>query len=328
MYGYDVFHEAIMENLIDCVRKDASRHAYVFEGERGGGSYEAARLFAAALVCADREHAPCGFCSSCVMAAAKTHPDIYTVCPPEGKSGIPVDTIRTVYADAYTKPYESEKKVYIIAYGDEMNPQAQNAFLKLLEEPPEYAVFIILTENHESLLQTVLSRCVQIRFAPVSAEKIKRRLLERCPEIGEKADFYARYADGNPQRAEAVMNDADFIPLRAAAFDALAYILSPSLSDAYKTTEFLEENKDCADLILEFWQSFLRDVMLLQNGAKSCVANVDFTDGLRRYSASCTEKRITDALGEIIHAQKMRRRHVNLHALALRMSFMIKRKDR
>lgn len=325
MYGYDIFHEQIMENLIDSVRTDTARHAYIFEGARGVGAYEAAKLFAAALVCEKVHSSPCGVCQACVMAAADTHPDIVTIRPPEGKKNIPVDTIRTISADAYTKPYESRKKVYIIAYGDEMNEQAQNAFLKLLEEPPEYAVFIILAENHESLLETVRSRCIQIRFGPVIPDKIKAWLKKRHPELGND-DFYITYAGGIPQKAELILQDESFLPLRNSAFDMLDKLISSQLSDAYKISDYLEENKDNADVILDFWQSFTRDIMLIQNSAEAHAANKDFAEKLRRFANEYSETRIACALEEIITAQKMRRRYVSLHTIALKTAFTIKRK--
>ena len=326
MYGYDIFHEGIMENLIENIRCQTVRHAYIFEGEKGVGTYEAARLFAAAMVCENTQNAPCGTCPACIMAAAGTHPDIYIIKPPDGKKNISVDMVRGIVTDAYTKPYESRKKVYIIAYGDDMNEQAQNAFLKVLEEPPEYAAFIILAENHETLLQTVRSRCIQIRFGPVPADRIKEMILKSHPEIGDKADFYAKYSGGVAAKAERILNNESFGPLRSAAFEKLEPLLSPRLIDAYKISEFLEENKDDADLILELWQSFTRDIMLIQNGAKNCTVNSDFDADLTTLASRYSEKRIVSAMDGIVTAQKMRRRYVSLHTLALRMAFTIKKK--
>lgn len=326
MYGYDIFHEDIMENLINNVRRDEARHAYIFEGERGVGSYEAAQLFAAALVCENKRNAPCGVCSSCLMASADTHPDILYIKPSDGKKNISVETIRSVVSDAYTKPYESGRKVYIIAYGDDMNEQAQNAFLKVLEEPPEYAVFVILAENHEALLQTVRSRCVQIRFGPVDNDKLKAWLLKKRPDLSDNSDFYVKYAGGIAGRAEQILNNESFVPLRRAAFEQMENLLSTELLDAYKISDFLEENKDDADLILTFWQSFIRDIMLLQNDAQACIVNSDYSDKLIRMSNGIPEEKIIIALEETVTAQKMRRRYVSLHTLAVRMALMIKRK--
>lgn len=324
MYGYEVLHEQTAENLIKNVRRGMAQHAYIFEGERGVGAEECARLFAAAMVCEKTESAPCGACNACIMSKAATHPDIYSVTPGDGKRSITVDKIREIVADAYTKPYESGKKVYIITYGDDMNEQAQNAFLKVLEEPPQYAVFIILTENYESLLQTVRSRCERIQFPPVSDGKIRAYIEKHFPEETEKTRFLVQYAGGVAGNVKKILESEGFAELREAALLTLDKLLSPKKVDAYDVAEFLEENKEEADLILAFWQGFLHDVMLLQNGAENLLQSADFSVKLKGIAGRNDEKKILDAQEAVLLAQKMRKRYVNLRALALRLAFYIK----
>ncbi len=324
MYGYEVMHEEIAENLIENVRRGLAQHAYIFEGDRGVGADECARLFAAALACEKEENTPCGICGSCLMAKAKTHPDIYMVTPADGKKNITVDKIREIVNDAYTKPYESGKKVYIISYGDDMNEQAQNAFLKVLEEPPQYAAFIILCENYESLLQTVRSRCTRIQFPPVSDKKIRDYIAAHFPEEEEKTKFLVQYAGGIPGNIEKILGTENFTDLRYDALLKLECLLSGRKTDAYIVAEFLEENKEDADLILTFWQGFLHDIMLIQNEAKTLIQSADFIDKLINMSGKYDEKEIVYAQEEVLLAQKMRKRYVNLRALALRLAFSVK----
>lgn len=324
MYSYEVLHEDIAENLIRNVRNAISQHAYIFEGEAGVGAYEAARLFAAALVCEKKENAPCTVCHSCVMARADTHPDIMVIGPQKDKKNILVDQIREVVTGAYTKPYESAKKVYIIKYGDDMNEQAQNALLKVLEEPPEYAVFIILAENQESLLATIRSRCTLIKFPPVSDGKIREYVKRNFPDDIERADFLVRYALGVAGNVKKLLEQENFIPLRSAAFERLPELLSKNRLDAYRIAEFLKENKDDADLVLSFWQDFVRDIMLIQNGCRQIVANTDFLDRLINLSAKASEKTIICAQEQLLLAKTMRKRYVNLKVLALHLAFSIK----
>ncbi len=323
MYGYDVLHESIAENLINSVRGKTAAHAYIFEGERGIGTLEAAQLFAAALVCRS-DNPPCTHCAACGMAKAGTHPDISYIKPPEGKKNITVDVIRSVAKDAYTKPYESEKKVYIITYGDEMNEQAQNAFLKILEEPPEYAVFVILAENHETLLMTIRSRCTLIHFPPAKADILKKALLRKYPQ-SDRLEFAVRFSGGVLGRAEKILADESFEPLRRVSFEKLTQLLSPNLAEAYDITDFLEENKDSADEIFEFWLSFLRDIMLIQNDAKELVLNSDMFDKLSGVALRLDCTAVTGAMEHVILAQKMRKRYVSLHSLGLRLAFNIKK---
>ncbi len=324
MYGYEILHEEIAENLIKNVRSGTSPHAYIFEGEKGVGHFEAARLFAAASVCERSDAAPCTQCNSCIMAKAETHPDISIISPQKDKKNITVDQIRELVKDAYTKPYESGKKVYIIAYGDDMNEQAQNAFLKVLEEPPEYAVFVILAENHETLLLTIRSRCTLLRFSPVSQAKVKEYIKRHFPKETENIEFLARYSGGVCGNVEKIVVRENFIPLRAAAFEKLEDLLSDDEILAYSVADFLEGNKDDADLVLTFWQDFIRDIMLIQSDAKNLVANTDFIDKLINISNRFDEKKIVRAQEQIITAQKMRRRYVSLHTLSLWLAFTIK----
>ena len=324
MYGYDILHEEIMDKLILSIRKGISQHAYIFEGDRGAGSFEGAKLFAAALVCEKKEIAPCGSCTACLLAKAGNHPDIHIISSQKDKKNIVVDQIRELLQDAYKKPYENAKKVYIVAYGDEMNEQAQNAFLKLLEEPPEYAVFVLLAENTEGLLLTVRSRCETVKFPPVLAEKIKEILEKSYPGI-KNADFLARYSGGNIEKAKRLAGQEGFLPLRQGTFEMLPKLLSSNISESYDIAEFVEHNKDDAETVLKLWQDFLRDIMLIENGMEQSAVNADYIDRLISMANRTDEKRIVTAITEIMKAQEMLRRSVSLHTLVLSMAFRIKK---
>ena len=324
MYGYEILHEDILDKLIKNIRRGISQHAYIFEGERGAGSFSAAQLFANALVCEKKEMSPCGACSACILAKAGNHPDISIITPQKDKKNIVVERIREILKDASKKPYENAKKVYIIAYGDEMNEQAQNAFLKLLEEPPEYAVFVILAENAASLLPTVRSRCEIIKFPPASAEKIKEILKANYPEL-RNIDFLARYSHGNIEKAKKLAGDEGFMPLRSGACEILPKLLSADIAQSYDVAEFAELNKEDAETILRLWTDFLRDIMLIQNGAEKYAVNTDFKDKLINLANRTDEKRIITAITEIKKAQDMLKRYVNLRITVLSMAFRIKK---
>lgn len=333
MYGYEILHDAICENLINNVRQNTASQAYIFLGERGIGAKECAKLFAASLVCKNTESAPCTKCNACVMAKAGTHPDIYFLKPEKDKKtgkekrNITVDQIREITADAYTKPYESGKKVYIIEYGDDMNEQAQNAFLKVLEEPPEYAVFVILAENDQSLLETIRSRCTTIKFNPISDDAVRGYIKNNYPNAFEKADFLIQYAGGVVGEIEKIINSENFVPLRRESLEKLEDLLSEKMLDSYLVAEFLEENKDDAELVLKFWQGFLRDMMLIQSGAEKLVKSMDFIDNLIRLANRFPEEKVVGAIDEVLLAQKMRKRYVNLRAMSLRLAFSIKNSE-
>lgn len=325
MYGYEICHEDIMKSLISAVREDRVRQAYIFEGEKGVGKLKAARLFAAALVCGAGKLAPCGECPACIGAGADTNPDIRCV---SSEKSIGADVMREIVADAYVKPFESERKVYVITDGEAMTEQAQNAFLKMLEEPPEYAVFVILAENSSSLLQTVLSRCGIIRFGPAPKELVKKMLREKYPDAD--IDFLAEYAGGNLGRAEALIEREDFFPLREAAVKLILPMVSEKKLSAYKVAEFFEANKEKALEICGMQKSMIRDILFIQNGAEELVLNKDLKKELTLLSGRISSETCALAAETLEKAEEMLARYVNpnaraVRAIALYLSFTIKK---
>ncbi len=145
-------------------------HSYLVCGEDGEDKSALINTLAAAMICESGEKAPCGVCRSCKKSLRGLHPDIIRVTPPEGKREIPIDTVREVRAEAVVLPNEADRKVFIIEQADLMKEAAQNAFLKTLEEPPRHARFILSAENPAGLLDTVRSRCAEIRVRTENTE--------------------------------------------------------------------------------------------------------------------------------------------------------------
>lgn len=166
-------------------------HAYILSGPAGSGKRTLAGLLAAALVCDRRGGAlPCLSCAGCRKAEGGIHPDIVRVGD-DGKD-ISVAQVRALRADAYIRPNEAERKVYILENAQTMNASAQNAMLKLLEDGPAYAVFFLLAENGSALLPTVRSRCETLELAPVSPAQAEEWLAKAFP--GRTAEEIRRAA--------------------------------------------------------------------------------------------------------------------------------------
>lgn len=134
-------------------------HAFIIEGEQGSGRYTFAKMLASAAICQSDE-APCGKCRACTLTENEGHCDVLTYAP-DGAT-FKIDTVRHIRENAFIYPLEAKRKVNILRDADKMNEQAQNALLKILEEPPEFMVFILLCRNASSLLSTVRSRCVTL----------------------------------------------------------------------------------------------------------------------------------------------------------------------
>lgn len=158
-----------MTDPIQTVRRLARRgrlsHAWLLTGPAGSGKHALARTLAQALVCTGEER-PCGVCPHCKKAERGIHPDVIAVSPAAGKRDIVVDQVRALRADAYVRPNEARRKVYLIDPASALNDSAQNALLKVLEEGPDYAAFLLIAEAAGQLLPTVRSRCEQLSLLP------------------------------------------------------------------------------------------------------------------------------------------------------------------
>ena len=191
-------------------------HAYVISGPAGSGRHTLAGLLAQALVCTgEGGEAPCGLCPHCRKAAAGIHPDVIRL---GAEKDIRVDDVRALRADAHIRPNEAARKVYVLERADQMNQSAQNALLKLLEEGPSYAAFLLLAENQGGLLQTVRSRCVELTLVPLSYGETLEWLRRRFPQeeegrlarvaaaceglLGRGEELLRQEEQGDPDRAE------------------------------------------------------------------------------------------------------------------------------
>lgn len=146
----------LVENFI------ASRripHAILIEGENANNNLDLAYYIASAAVC-NNDNSPCGNCQNCHLSSNRSHPDITNISTLDGKKFLSVAQIRELRTDAFVKPHQAQRRVFIIENSHRMNEQAQNALLKVLEEPPKNVVFILLVPSKTMLLDTIISRCV------------------------------------------------------------------------------------------------------------------------------------------------------------------------
>lgn len=206
--------EKLKSHVQNALRTGHVSHAYLFSGEEGAGKKMLARTFAQVLLCENRQEKdgiiePCESCPGCVMAKSATHPDLRILT--HEKLGFVVGEIRDqLVHDIGLSPMRAEHRIYIIPEADKMNTAAQNALLKTLEEPPSYAVILLITARPEALLQTILSRTIELPLRPVRDDQIIRYLMqqERVPDY--RAKECAAFAEGNVGRALSYAADDRF----------------------------------------------------------------------------------------------------------------------
>lgn len=274
-----VGHKDILKYISSAVENNRVSHAYILNGERGSGKKMLANLLAMTLLCETGDNEPCGKCHSCKQAESGNHPDIIRVTH-EKPNSISVDDIRTqVNNTVDIKPYQGPYKVYIIPQADMMTPQAQNAILKTIEEPPSYAVFLLLTENAETLLPTINSRCVMLKLRNIKDTLIKKYLMENLEIPDYKADMCTAFAQGNMGRAIMLANSDHFNEIREEAVQLLKHISEMELNEIVAAVKNISVYKleitDYLDIIMIWY----RDVLLYK--ATKEIDKVVFKDQLQ-----------------------------------------------
>ena len=274
-----VGHRDIIQYIQDAVQQNKVSHAYILNGQRGSGKKMLAKLFAMTLQCESDRSDPCGECRSCIQANNGNQPDIITV-KHEKPASISVDDIRTqVNGDIMIKPYSSPYKVCIIPDADLLTVQAQNALLKTIEEPPEYAVIFLLTENADSLLPTIRSRCVMLKLRNIKDKLVKKYLMEQLQVPDYQAELCAAFAQGNIGRAMLLAKSEHFNEIKEEAIQLLKYINEMELHEIVSAIKEINKYKlEVADYldIITIWY---RDVLLYK--ATADVDGLVFSDQLK-----------------------------------------------
>lgn len=256
--------EQMKEHFQNALTAKKISHAYIINGEKSSGKEFISKIFAMALQCEKGEANPCQECHSCKQALSDNQPDIIRVTH-EKPNTISVDDIRTqINNDVAIKPYSSPYKVYIMNEAEKMTVQAQNAILKTLEEPPEYAVILLLTTNVNSLLPTILSRCVVLNMKPVADSLVKKYLMEQMQVPDYKAEVCVAFARGNIGKAKMLASSEDFENVKSEALSLLKYIQDMELHEIIaaikKINDYKLEVSDYLDIIAIWY----RDVLLFK----------------------------------------------------------------
>lgn len=298
--------EQIKEHLQNAVAAKKISHAYIINGEKSSGKEFIAKIFAMTLQCEKGGINPCQECHSCKQALSGNQPDIIRVMH-EKPGTISVDDIRAqVNNDVEIKPYSSPYKIYIINEAEKMTPQAQNAILKTLEEPPEYVVILLLTTNVNALLPTILSRCVLLNMKPVADEQVRKFLMEQEKVPDYKADVCVAFARGNIGKAKLLASSEDFENVKAEALSLLRYIQDMELHEIVaaikKIGDYKLEVSDYLDIIAIWY----RDVLLFK--ATSDVNHLIFKEEISNIR-KVAQRSSYEGIEEVIEAlEKAKRR--------------------
>lgn len=267
-------------------------HGFIVEGPKGSGKREFALWCASALLC-QSENKPCGLCRSCRMVQGGHHPDVHFYG--EGDKAISVDEVRGLIKETGWIPTDGEKSVFILANAQRMQPPAQNALLKVFEEPPAGVVIFLLADSRRSLLPTVRSRGQTVRLSPMEPKALEARLKLMFPRVSpEELSAAVTYSRGSLGEAEAFLK-RDAVMRRETAKEWLSVALD---GDKYRLIGLLTASKHKRDTLLPLLDAFLQllsDLLLVKSGGKAVLLSAE---DLEFYGARAT-KRVIAAMCDV-----------------------------
>ena len=299
-----VGHTWAVEQLQRAVEREEVPHALLVTGPEGIGKTTLARTVVAAMFCqTEGTEAPCGACLACRKLASGNHPDFVVASPEDRTSRLKIDQIREVGRFLALTPNESRYKVVLIRGFERATTGAANALLKTLEEPPGYAHLILLADNADHLLPTIVSRTQQIHLRPLPRPMIAEALVKRWDVEAGLAERLARVSGGRIGWAVEAATDPAALESMEEALQLLFNVLAQDLPARFDTAETLAESSADLAETLEYWLTFWRDVLLLQTENPGGVTHQEFKDKLERLARRETMETILGVINQLERAQ-------------------------
>lgn len=289
----------LKEYFDSLVKNRALGQFYIFEGPEGVGKKTFADYVAAAVHC-EGENPPCGVCGSCIKHKTHNHPDFIRIKNEDASlKTLSVDTVRHFSEDMYTKPFLSDTKIYVLDDFLPITAEAQNAFLKILEEPPSYAVIFLLVKNTAELLQTVLSRGMLCRVDPCSKKEISEYIKKYYPEAASRAELIAEFSGGIAGSAKAMAEGGEYFALRRSFYDILSKSGGAKPAELFEVSDYVQKNKENLNLLLNFLLSWLRDAVCVKLAqGEDGIINYDYGESICAFSSAFTAEQLMRAAEE------------------------------
>lgn len=301
-----------VQKLIRSFADKSILHAYLLTGDAGLGKKSLARLLAQILFCESSTEAPCGKCGECSRILAGTHPDYFELVPTRTKQ-LSVEDVRSLQEQLSVKSYEGGWRAVIVPNGDAMTPQAQNALLKTLEEPPPKNVFIICACKSSSLLPTVLSRLRTITLHPYPLGAFSEGLSKHSVSASDARKVYG-ISGGSIGTAISMLSDPDYIPLRDQIANAVPKL--KSARDIAALSYALKEKRDESDTIFSLIEQTVRTPLLASTGSGDARLLLgDYPLDWQKAAREAREASFVKMLEAVIEARKQAASNVTFQAV-------------
>ena len=289
--GFDTLlgNDRLKENLSSSLARGRAAHFYLISGPEGAGKHTLARLLSAGLLCEGSDK-PCLRCQSCRKVMASLHPDVITVEDPEHKN-VSVKLVREARSDMYVVPNEGSRKIYI--FPQELGLEGQNALLKVLEEPPSYGVFLLLSDNPEKLLPTVRSRCTELKLNALPAGLLRRELGREFPKAGEEAvEAAISRSGGYYGQAKKLLSEGSELPPQTEGF--ARSFAGRDVSGLLQTLVPMEKwKRDQLIPVLQQWLGLLEAALVCRAGLPAA------SEFARDLAAGRSSQELMDAVGAL-----------------------------
>jgi len=288
-------------------------HAYLLLGPRHVGKGTLAINLAQALNC-DGSERPCGGCQSCRRILEGKHADV-TLTGLDSKTEIGIDDIRGLQRLASLPPYEGRHKVFIIEDAEYLSNEAANALLKVLEEPADRVVWLLLAADENRLLPTIMSRCQRLELKPASQAECEETLINRHEADSDRAKLLSRLCHGRFGWALSALEDEAILEWRR---DRLARVLSLPNAGVGERFAYAQElanefsrDRRAGSETMELWRDWWHDLLLIKGGHPEAIINVDYADALQEQAGPLSLGEIGEFLADLCLLEEKAYRNVN-----------------
>ncbi len=313
----------IKQQLLSLAESGRLPHAIVIEGEKGLGKRTLAKELALNLLCVNGENAPCRACPQCNKVMKGIHPDVFVAEPETKSKAYPIKFVReSIVADAFVSPNEARYKIYILANCQFMEPKTQNALLKILEEPPEYAIFILTVDKKSALLETVLSRAVVLSLEGVNAKSGAEYISNNCEGVEyEDALGAIEIWGGNIGKALESLKDGKLSKISSVAEEIVLTLINKSEYELLTACFALSGDREAVASVMTVMKTIFRDALVYSQS--ECLSG--FKETASTLSSKLSKEKLLRLIASCDKLKALAEKNCNNNLLITKIPYELRR---